>query len=99
MLSLLGPHIGSRTLYGLHNLIVSSTPANVASQGKSYFVACRVRILLKERVRAHDYSRGAISALDSAIVDHGSLQRMKFPVSSRVLAGGLCYDIRVSNQD
>jgi hypothetical protein len=66
-------------------LDIPGTPANIASERGSYLFFVRVRMLLQKGIGSHNETRGAVSALSSALLGKRLLDGMELALLRQAL--------------
>src|SRR5580704_2806989 len=89
----------SRGHYGLENLDVTSTAAQIAGKPFLYFFECGPRFLTQEMKGGKNHSRRANATLCAAAFQKSLLQRMQLRACRESLDGDNVRSLRLQDRD
>src|SRR5271170_4271677 len=73
-------HPGGGILYGLHNVLVSGTAAQVSGNPPANLLLAGVRVIAEQGIRRHQHARRAEAALQTMLFLKSLLQWMELTV-------------------
>ena len=72
---------------GVDDRLIAGAPADVAGNRLDHFDAAGIGVAIDERLRGHEHSRRAISALGGEIIHERRLKRMKLRAGLETIRG------------
>src|SRR5271156_1937276 len=73
-------HLGGGILYGLHNVLVPGTAAQISGNPPTNLLLTGVRVLAQQGIGRHQHARRAEAALETMLFLESLLQRMELTI-------------------